>query len=60
VARAEAELADQKEKLTRLETELAEKTALLAAAPDVELQTLSLPPRKSDISVERLALAWHR
>lgn len=60
VARAEAELADQKEKLTRLETELAEKTALLAAAPDVELQTLSLAPRKSDIRVERLALAWHR
>jgi hypothetical protein len=60
VARAEADLAAQKEKLARLEAELAEKTAALAAAPDVELQTLSLPPRKSDIRIERMALAWHR
>jgi len=60
VARAQAELAEQKEKLARLEAELAEKTAALAAAPEVELQTLSLPPRKSDIRIERLALAWHR
>ena len=60
VARAETELAEQKEKLAQLEAELAEKTAALAAAPEVELQTLSLPPRKSDIRVERLALAWHR
>jgi len=60
VARAEAELAEQKEKLARLEAELAEKTAALAAAPEAELQTLSLPPRKSDIRIERLALAWHR
>jgi hypothetical protein len=60
VARAEAELAEQKDKLARLETELAEKTAALAAAPAVELQTLSIPPRKSDIRIERLVLAWHR
>ena len=60
VARAEEELAEQKEKLARLEAELAEKTVALAAAPAAELQTLSLPPRKSDIRIERLALAWHR
>jgi hypothetical protein len=60
VARAEADLAAQKEKLARLEAELVEKTAVLAVAPEVELQTLSLPPRKSDIRIERLALAWHR
>ncbi len=60
VVRAEAELAEQKEKLARLEAELAEKTAAFAAAPEAVLQTLSLPPRKSDIRIERLALAWHR
>jgi hypothetical protein len=60
VARAEADLAAQKEKLARLEAEFVEKTAALAVAPEVELQTLSLPPRKSDIRIERLALAWHR
>ncbi len=60
VVRAEADLAEQKEKLARLEAELAEKTAALAAGTDVEIQTLSLAPRKSDIRVERLALAWRR
>ncbi len=60
VARAEENLAGQKEKLARLEAELAEKTAALAAPGDVELETLSIPPRKSDIRVERLALAWRR
>jgi len=60
VVRAEAELAEQKEKLARLEAELAEKTAALAAAPEIELQAVSLAPRKSDIRIERLALAWRR
>jgi hypothetical protein len=60
VARAEEELAEQKEKLARLEAELAEKTAALAAPAEVEIQTLSFAPRKSDIRVERLALAWRR
>ncbi len=60
VARAEEDLAEQKEKLARLEAELAEKTAALAASKDVELETLSVPPRKSDIRIERLALAWQR
>jgi len=60
VVRAEADLAEQKEKLARLEAELAEKTAALAAGTEVELQALSLSPRKSDIRVERLALAWQR
>jgi hypothetical protein len=60
LSRAEEELAQQTEKLARLEAELAEKTAALAESPDVELQALSLPPRKSDIRIERLSLAWRR
>jgi hypothetical protein len=60
LSRAEEELAEQKEKLARLEGELSEKTAALAVSAPIELQTLSLPPRKSDIRVERLDLAWRR
>jgi hypothetical protein len=60
IARAEADLAAQKEKLARLEAELAEKTAAIAAAPEEEISTLEIPPRKSDIRIERLALAWRR
>ncbi len=60
IARAEEDLAEQKEKLARLEAELAEKTAALAAPSDVDLESLSVPPRKSDIRIERLALAWKR
>jgi hypothetical protein len=60
VARAEEDLAEQKEKLARLEAKLAEETAALAAAPEVALETRSIAPRKSDIRVERLALAWKR
>jgi hypothetical protein len=60
VVRAQEDLAEQKEKLARLEVELAEKTAALAAGTEVELQTLSVAPRKSDIRVDRLALAWRR
>jgi hypothetical protein len=60
VVRAQEDLAEQKEKLARLEAELAEKTAALAAGPEVKIEILSLAPRKSDIRVERLALAWRR
>jgi hypothetical protein len=60
VVRAQEDLSEQKEKLARLEAELAEKTAALAAGPEVKIETLSLAPRKSDIRVERLALAWLR
>jgi len=60
VARAEREIEAQKEQLARLEAELAEKTAALAAAPEAEIETLSLAPRKSDVRIERVALAWSR
>jgi hypothetical protein len=61
VARAEEDLAEQKERLARLEAELAAETAALAGAPaEVELETRSIAPRKSDIRIERLALAWKR
>jgi hypothetical protein len=60
VARADQEIEAQKEKLAQLEAELAEKTAALAAAPDAEIETVSLSPRKSDVRIERVALAWSR
>ncbi len=60
MAHARAEIEAQKEKLARLEAELVEKTAALAEAPKVELETLSLAPRKSEVRIERLALAWRR
>jgi hypothetical protein len=44
-----------------LEAEFAEKMAQLQAAPDesdVLIEEISLPPRKSDIAVEPLRLAW--
>jgi hypothetical protein len=60
MARADEDLEAQKEKLAKLEAELAEKTAALADASEAEIETLSLAPRKSDVRVERLALAWWR
>jgi hypothetical protein len=60
IARAEAEIKAQKEKLSGLEAELAERLAALAAAVEPELETISIAPRKSDVRVTRLALAWRR
>jgi hypothetical protein len=63
VQRAEESLEALKEKLLRLESELAERTAALAetmTAERLELETLSLAPRKSDLRLERFALAWDR
>jgi hypothetical protein len=60
VTRAQEELQAQKEKLARMEAELSEKTAALAAASEPQIQTLSIAPRKADIRVEKLALLWKR
>jgi hypothetical protein len=60
VSRAQEELAELKEKRAQLDAELTEKTSVLAGSTDLKLETLSLPPRKSDIRIERLALAWRR
>jgi hypothetical protein len=60
IARAQAELQAQKEKLAGLSAELSEKIAALSAASEPEIQALSIAPRKADIRVERLFLAWRR
>jgi hypothetical protein len=63
VRRAEENLEAQKENLLRLESELAEGTRALAeamSAERLELETLRVAPRKSDLRVERFALAWDR
>ncbi|HXV59207.1 MAG TPA: hypothetical protein VEK15_00830, partial [Vicinamibacteria bacterium] len=63
VGRARAKVEMQKEKLEALEAELIEKTAELQTAYSEEgLQVTSVlhAPRKSDVIVERIALAWRR
>jgi hypothetical protein len=60
VSRAQEELAELKAKGAQLDAELAEKTSALAEGAALKLDTLTLPPRKSDIRIERLALAWRR
>ncbi|HJS74135.1 MAG TPA: hypothetical protein VJ921_07615, partial [Vicinamibacteria bacterium] len=60
VARAEDDLAEQMEKLARLEAEYAEKIAALSAFPEAALETRSIAPRKSDLRLEPLSLAWKR
>jgi hypothetical protein len=60
VARAEEDVAEQREKLGRLEAELEEKIAALSAAPEPAFDTLSISPRKSDVRLEPLSLAWKR
>jgi hypothetical protein len=60
IARAEADLKVQKEKLAQLEAELSAKTAELAASPEPEIEALAIAPRKADIRVEKLSLAWWR
>jgi hypothetical protein len=61
IARAERELERQKEKLKELEEDFEEEVDRLRELPDpavLELTEIPVRPRKSDIAVSRLALAW--
>ncbi|UCF66116.1 MAG: ATP-binding protein [Acidobacteriota bacterium] len=61
IARAEANLAAQQQKLAELEEQFQAKTASIQESYDpaaLELDAETIRPRKSDISVDRLVLAW--
>jgi C4-dicarboxylate-specific signal transduction histidine kinase len=61
VRRARERVASEEQKLRELERELEEHLAKLREEHDpahAEIEVLEIPPRKSDLSVERLALAW--
>jgi len=61
VARAEAELAELERKRAALEAELEERLAALQEAhreEALELKTLPVAPRKSDLAPEGFALVW--
>jgi hypothetical protein len=61
VARAEAQLAADRERLATLESELEADFRKLAAAHDVAgepLARIELRPKKADVSVGTIALAW--
>ena len=61
IARAKEDHEEAQRKLMELEKEFAEETKSLEAEYDVEnleLEELTVKPRKSDIGVQRVALAW--
>ncbi|MCC6354678.1 MAG: hypothetical protein IT577_12385, partial [Verrucomicrobiae bacterium] len=61
IGRAEASLDTLRQQRDELEASLAEELARLQAAPDDSdflLDEISLPPRKSDIAVAAIRLAW--
>lgn len=61
IARAQKRLESERARLAALDRQLAEALAELRTAIDprqFELEPLDVPPRKSDIRIERLALAW--
>jgi hypothetical protein len=61
IARAKKEVGRLKERFTRLEQELEEKTESLRVLPspgDLNLEEVSIRPRKSDIAVTEMALVW--
>ena len=61
VRRAKERVAGEEQKLRDLEKDLEQRLATLREKHDpesVETETIEVPPRKSDLSVERLALAW--
>ena len=61
IARAIEDHEEAQRKLMELEEEFTEETQALEAEYDVEnleLEELSVKPRKSDIGVQRVALAW--
>jgi hypothetical protein len=61
IARAKKEVVRLKEKLAELEEEFEEKVDRLKELPapsEIDLEEVSIRPRKSDISVDLMALAW--
>ena len=61
IARARKNLELQREKLAALEQEFEEEIATVQDSADPSLLTLdkiAIRPRKSDISLERIALVW--
>jgi hypothetical protein len=61
IGRAKEELASQREALAALETEFREAASELRVPPrpeDLELTEVPIKPRKSDLEVDTLRLAW--
>jgi hypothetical protein len=61
ISRAEREVERQQMKLQELEENFEEEIEALRELPDpaaLELEAIPIRPRKSDITVSRLALAW--
>ncbi len=56
---AESDLSTYREQLTDLETEMKNKIAALTnGTSNIEIEKILIKPRKSDISVEQIALVW--
>ena len=61
IARAKKEVRSLREKLASLEEEFEQKVEKIKTSfgpVDIELEEVSIRPRKSDIQVSRMALAW--
>ena len=61
VRRSKDRVAAEEKKLRELETDLESRLAELREKHEpsnVEIEELEVPPRKSDLTVQRLALAW--
>ena len=61
ISRAEREVERQQMKLQEMEEDFEEEVELLRELPDpaaLELEEIPIRPRKSDIAVSQLALAW--
>ena len=61
VKRAVMKVEDLEEKLAELQEAFDEEAARIAermSGPELVLKTLTLSPRKADIEIEELALAW--
>jgi phage host-nuclease inhibitor protein Gam len=61
VERAREDVASLQAQLQELEAELREEIASIAAdyeRIDADVEDLAIAPRKSDITVDRVALAW--
>jgi hypothetical protein len=61
VGRAQEGVEAKQQRLTDLQAEFDAATEALAALPDatsLQLETVSVAPRKGDLSVKRVALAW--
>ena len=61
IGRAQESVEAKQQRLAELQAEFDAATSALAAAPDptsLRLDTVPVPPRKGDLDVQRLALAW--